>query len=124
MANIHETDKSRVRNAIRLFRRGNNFGILTDAAVAAANTPLGLRTTVRNASLHEEHTYTKRALVEAINEMEDFGVLTASNVGPLTTFAGLLALLTVEVDSIDNPAKDDGGEHYLGNTPLSEGAIN
>ncbi len=124
MANIHESDKYRVRNAIRLFRRGNNFGVLTDAAVAAANTPAGLRTTVRNASLHEEHTYTKRALVEAIKEMENYGVLTAGNVGPLTTFAGLLALLTVEVGTIDNPLKDDGGESYSGNTPLSEGLIN
>lgn len=123
MAVIHETDFSRIRNAIRLFRRGSNFGILTDAVVAAADTPAGLRTAVRNAVLQENETYTKRALVEAIKEMDILGVITASNVGPLTTFAGLLALLTSQVSSLDNPTKDDGGESYLGNTPLTGGNI-
>jgi len=123
MANLHETDKSRVRNAIRLIRLGINLGIFTDTTVAAANTNLLLRATVRNALTHEEHTRNKRAIIEACKEMENLSIFTDVGLAALTTTAGLLALLTAEVDSTDNPALYDGGENYLGNTPLSEGSI-
>lgn len=115
-------DQYRVRSAISCLNSLNKLGVLTDAAVAAANTVPGLKTTVQDAinnrTIHIEHVTLARAGLEAIHEMANYGLFTDALIAPLTTYAGLLALLTSDDPPGDDSSRADGSWTYTGNAPL------
>src|SRR3990167_7581921 len=95
MVIVHQNmDQYRVRNAIEIFQFFINIGTITNTTVAADNTVANFRTTIQNAAIHQEYVIEKRAMIEAINEMEDFGVISDALLIGLTTTAWLIALLT------------------------------
>lgn len=120
-------DQYRVRSAISCLNTLNKLGVLTDAAVAAANTVAGLKTTVQDAInnrvIHIEHVTVSRAGIEAIQEMANYALFTDAGIVGLTTYAGLLALLTSDDPPGDDSSRADGSWTYSGNAP-SATAIN
>lgn len=117
---VHKTmDAYRVRSAISCLNTLNKLGVLTDAAVAAANTVAGVKTAIANAInnrvIHIEHTTLARAGIEAVQEMANYGLFTDAAIVGLTTYAGLLALLTNDDPTDDDSARADGSWTYQGN---------
>ncbi len=117
---LHESiDKYRVRSAISALNTLNKLGVLSDSAIAATDTINGLKNTIANAinnqAIHIEHVTLARAGLEAIQEMANYNLLTDANVAPLTTYAGLLAILAVEAPPGDDTTRAAGDWTYSGN---------
>ncbi len=73
------------------FLRTEELGLLTDATVAAADTRQGLKNAIDNVKVHNDQENWKIELKRAI----DASGITDAQIAPLTTVAGLLALLDV-----------------------------
>jgi hypothetical protein len=117
---VHKTtDAYRVRSAISCLNSLNKTGALSDTVVAAANTVVGLQNAIAgfisNRTLHREHVVLCRAGVEAVQEMANYGLFTDAAIVGLTTYAGLLALITPSAPAGDDNTRADGSWTYLGN---------
>lgn len=124
MAIQQNIDAYRVRNAIEIFQFWINIGTITNTTVAADNTVSAFRSRIVNASVHQEYVKEKRAMVEAIDEMSNLGIISDSILNPLTTTAGLMALLTAVNPSDDSDtARFTGSNTYSGNTKPSTAEI-
>lgn len=119
---VHQNmDQYRVRSAIEIIQFFINLGVITASTVQADNTVADFRTRIKNAAVHQEYVIEKRACIEAINEMEDYGVITDALLNPLTTTAGLIALMTpYNPDDDSNTARFTGSNTYTGNAITPE----
>lgn len=86
-------------------RQAGNYGLLTDAQVAAADTVAGVIAAIRaGATLANVHYEAKQAIdriARAIQTWADIGVITDALINPLTTVAGLVALGTAVDERLD-----------------------
>jgi len=117
-------DQYRVRSAIQTFNTLNLLGVLSDTAIAAANTVEGVRTAIANGinnhTIHLEHVTLARTGSEAVTEMFNYGLLTDAGIVGLTTYAGFKALLTGSNPPDDDDSRvADGSWTYSGNAPSS-----
>jgi hypothetical protein len=80
------------------YRRSGDYGILTNATVAAADTVTGLSTAVETANVHADFQPAKVNIQRAINYGSYDGELTNARVLPSTTVEGLVGLTVVTND--------------------------
>lgn len=119
---LNHCDDDRVLSAQQSLRAlgpttdGEN--ILTNGAILGLTTVQGLIDLVNNAARFDCNDHNVRgAAVEAILEMQAYGVFTNTNIAAADTFAGVILLLTnaVPADRVEFMAKHYGAENQQGN---------
>lgn len=122
---LHKSDQDRARNAVQQLRAlgpttdGQN--ILTDAALNPLTTVAGLIALINNATHHSsEDELTFRGSIEAILDMQQYGIFTDAIIAASNTFESLMTAITSTMDAVENPdttviAKNYGGTSYQGN---------
>lgn len=99
----HAQDIEPLRKCAAALNIGKNVTLLTDANVAASNTVVALKAAVETAATTKpaQDAALKRQVLEAIDYAARQNKFTDALLAPLTTVAGLIALLGVTAPSYE-----------------------
>lgn len=128
MAELNNTDLGQVRQAIQCLREigpsaGGGDNTFLDASILSLATTAGLLAAIDALPAIDTGSVLRhRDVLEAVQEMIDRGIFTATNIAAADTFDGLVAILTALLPTVELEVVTTyyGGTNYQGNGgPLS-----